>query len=290
MRPDEYLVPGGEVTPLSRHEIEQALGDDPEVTLISDYLAGALPPGDAEAVERRLRDDQGFAERVGPIADAWQRWPGAADFALSPDELAASRERLLARMDREAKAPSAPSGRSLRGRPTMDSDARRRLRRWQLAAGLALAVGLPSAAWVGATLQRRAMPPRTHSMQAMGRDRMPVPLGNGSLALVESGSRVTWSDAPDTGQVRELLLDGEAQFQLRHIQAGHYIIVTPAARVIVTGTDFRVSAMDPAVTTVVVYEGTVVLESRGVRSAPLLSLGAGERGMAIWGQPARRIR
>jgi hypothetical protein len=44
---------------------------DPDFALITDYLAKDLPAEQMEAVERRLRDDEEFFEKVWPIVRVW---------------------------------------------------------------------------------------------------------------------------------------------------------------------------------------------------------------------------
>ncbi|MBK9410499.1 MAG: hypothetical protein IPN47_21125 [Gemmatimonadetes bacterium] len=70
MRVNDWLVPAGEARELTRAEIEAGLYADPEVTLISDYLSKTLDDAQARDVERRLRDDEGFRTKVGPIVAA----------------------------------------------------------------------------------------------------------------------------------------------------------------------------------------------------------------------------
>ena len=77
MRADEWLVPAGEGRNLTRDEMREALSADPEVTLISDFLAGELSPDEALAVEARLRDDEAFRRHVTPVIEAWKAWPSS---------------------------------------------------------------------------------------------------------------------------------------------------------------------------------------------------------------------
>ncbi|MBK8649726.1 MAG: FecR domain-containing protein [Gemmatimonadetes bacterium] len=151
-------------------------------------------------------------------------------------------------------------------------------------------VGLPAALWLGGTYVRRSAPPQVHMVDVPARESQVARVSDDSWAVVSAGSRLTWRDAASEGGVRELVLDGEARFSMTKVQAGHYVVVTPAARVIVTGTEFTVDATDPVSTKVRVTEGRVVLASRGADAAEPVALGVGERGVATWGQPARRAR
>ncbi|MFN8670396.1 MAG: FecR domain-containing protein [Gemmatimonadaceae bacterium] len=304
MRPDEFLTSGGEVQEMSSRELEEARAEDPEIGLITDYLTGSLTPDDARAVEARLRDDAPFAERVGVIVTAWDAWPSWRDVALPEEELAVEArrfrlagERLLRSGSAEQRDTDADDRPRARGQEGVDHAAmremQRRMRRWQLAAVLIGAIVLPATTWGTARLTARLTAPRPrpeyHVMQPPGREGMPVRLGEDAMAVVEAGGRLTWNDSANVGGIRELFLEGAAQFQMRRAPVGRFVVVTPSARIIVTGSDFQVTAVDPAVTNVRVQEGTVVLEARGVSGVPLLPLGAGERAMAIWRQEPRRV-
>lgn len=46
---------------------------DPDLALISDYLADALSFDEQALVERRMKDDEAFFEKVWPLVRAWQQ-------------------------------------------------------------------------------------------------------------------------------------------------------------------------------------------------------------------------
>ena len=48
------------------------LARDPDLALITDYLAGALDASSAKAVERRLEEDAAFFDKVWPLVRAWR--------------------------------------------------------------------------------------------------------------------------------------------------------------------------------------------------------------------------
>jgi ferric-dicitrate binding protein FerR (iron transport regulator) len=292
MRPDDLLVPAEPVRDLTPDEIEAALAEDPEVTLISDYLTGALDAEAAAAVARRLEEDAGFQERVGPIVRAWHAWPGPTDFVQNDTETATRWERIVARSD------AWRAGEGGRDRAWRNDDdaarartARRQQRIWQLAAVLLLAVGLPLAGWAGASLWPRLTAPRVLVEQAPPGDGSTATVGPNSMVSLAPGARLTWRDRPDDRGRRELFLDGSASFMLTPLRAGEYLVITPAARIIVAGTRFDVQVTDPSTTLVTVHEGKVVLEARGnARGFDLLPLGAGEQGRVVWGAPPRRAQ
>ena len=54
---------------------------DPDIVLITDYLANTLSLDDEANVERRMRDDEAFFEKVWPLVRAWQQ---TDDTPISP--------------------------------------------------------------------------------------------------------------------------------------------------------------------------------------------------------------
>jgi len=46
---------------------------DPDLALISDYLADVLSFDEQALVERRMKDDEAFFEKVWPLVRAWQQ-------------------------------------------------------------------------------------------------------------------------------------------------------------------------------------------------------------------------
>lgn len=46
---------------------------DPDLALISDYLADVLSFDEQALVERRMKDDEAFYEKVWPLVRAWQQ-------------------------------------------------------------------------------------------------------------------------------------------------------------------------------------------------------------------------
>lgn len=293
MKANEWLVPAGEARELTPDEIEAGLNADPEVTLISDYLCKALDETQALEVERRLREDEAFRAHVGPIVAAWNAWPTANDVEIVDRASNASWRRLMEQLAREEEAGDEDlDWRDAEARESDERSQRRRTRRWQLAAAImaiTTMVGAPTSVWLGYTYAKRSAAPQVHIVEAPARESQVVRVSNASWAVVSAGSRLTWRDSATTNGVRELLLDGEARFSMTKVSAGEYVVVTPSARVIVTGTEFAVDATDPTTTLVSVTEGQVVLESRGIGRSDILTLGPGERGRAIFRQPARRL-
>ena len=64
----------------SLHERQRSVYDrsgddpvDPDLALISDYLADVLSFDEQAMVERRMKDDEAFFEKVWPLVRAWQQ-------------------------------------------------------------------------------------------------------------------------------------------------------------------------------------------------------------------------
>lgn len=306
MKPDDYLTSGGEVPNLTPEEIEAAIQEDPEGFLITNYLTGSLPPDEARAVEARLRDDPAFYERVGGIIMAWKAWPTASDFSLPEEELATEQRRFRedgARILRAgARAPwerdaaederSVPrtGGRSRRrAREAALRQMQRRMRRWQLAAGIMGVVLLPAAIWGTMQLTRPVPTPTYRVASPVGGGAIPVQLGDQGMAMVDAEARLIWHDSARINGLRELFLDGGAQFYMRRAKEGLFVIVTPSARITVMASDFRVTSGDPGVTEVQVQHGWVLLGSRGGDRSDPLEVQAGERGRAGWSKAPVRV-
>ncbi len=289
MMEDEWLIPAGAPRALSPEEIREAIEDDPEVTLISDYLAKELTPDQAREVEQRLQDDEGFRDRVAPIIEAWRARPTLRDIEISEEEMGARWQRFLAKAAWRSYEGGDGGGR----REASGAEQRRlerRVRQWQLAAALLLLVGWPLVGAGAAYLASRASASRLHVAEASGREWSAVNVGGDSWVTLSPGSRLTWPETTDGNGARELHLDGSARFRLAPLAAGRYVVVTPSAHVLVTGTTFEVAVDAPSATRVRVDLGRVVLQSRGGRGDEELELRVGETGEAHWGEPPRRVR
>ncbi|MCC6930551.1 MAG: hypothetical protein IT359_16305 [Gemmatimonadaceae bacterium] len=282
-------------------EVQQAIAADADGVLIADYLTQSLTAGDLANVERRLGNDEDFLARVETIRTAWNAWPRARDFQISDAEREASYQRFLEKWDARGSGESPSVGEGEEGTRD-DSGASaadpahaymRQLRRWQLAAGI-LAVlsmgGVTGGAWMGYTASQRLQAPRTYSVEAPARESKVVQVASGVSVSLEAGTRLTWSEAPGPNNAQELFIDGAASVYAQSAPVGRFVVVTPSARLILDRALMHVDATDPAMTRIEVVEGSVVVASRGRNNFPLLSLGAGEQGMAIYNQEPRTIR
>ncbi len=294
MRVDEWLIPAGEPRELTPAEVEAALAEDPELVLISDYLARGLTAEQTAEVERRLEEDAAFRTRAEPIIAAWNAWPTVAEVSIPKEEMAASWQRFLAKAawrDSSSRDSSSRSGApATDGVHAGDPAALRRLRRWQLAAGLLLLVGVPLSIGGSYWMATRRAAPRVHLEEASAREMKMVRLEGAGWVTLDPGARLTWEEGAGKDGTRTLYLDGSGRFRLEHVASGQYVVTTPSARIVVTGTEFDVSADDPSTTRVRVESGVVMLTSRGARAGRMLELRAGERGEATWNEIPRSVR
>jgi ferric-dicitrate binding protein FerR (iron transport regulator) len=158
------------------------------------------------------------------------------------------------------------------------------------AATLLLAVGVPTGVWLGVTIWPRLTAPVVMVTEGGDNSSATARLDGASSAFVFPESRLTWSDRMNTKGVRELHLVGTAMFRLAPLKEGMYVVETPSARITVTGTAFTVWMPNPSTTRVEVQEGSVLLESLGMRGGAPVTLLVGEQGEAVWGTTARRGR
>ncbi|MEP7384308.1 MAG: FecR domain-containing protein [Gemmatimonadota bacterium] len=267
-------------------EIEAALAADPEVTLITDYLSRSLTTEQMLAVNRRLDDDAGFRARMMPILTIWNAWPTDDDF----DELAEEEEQ-----DRwpqggrsGAHAHAGPDPRAPHA--SLPSRDLRQLRRWQLAAGVVFAALVASNSWTTINWKPWVNLPADHVAEAPANDERIVRIDGGSTVSLKAGARLAWHDRPSDSGFRELLLVGSAYFDLRSANIGEFILITPAARIVVTGTSTSVDVNQLATTLITVGTGSVMVEGVGVRNNEPLHVGPGDVAQVSWGQLPRRAR
>jgi hypothetical protein len=58
---------------MSDHKVFDITPLDPDIVVITDWLAGELSPAEVTAVEQRLRDDDAFFMKAGPIYKLWNK-------------------------------------------------------------------------------------------------------------------------------------------------------------------------------------------------------------------------
>ena len=237
--------------------------DRPDWEALARHLANESDPGEAEELRRWLAEDPARAGLVGALD---RRLQGLA-FRPQPDlDIEAALRNVTARMDEPLVLPLAVRDRS---RPS---------RRWA-AIGLRAAAALVLVA--GASIVWRATQ-RSEPTALAGRDhatlvgeRDSVRLPDGSLVLLGPESRLTVSPVYGA-RGRELVLSGEALFDVVHDAAQPFRVRAGAAAIEDLGTTFTVRA-DTAEVRIVVTTGAVMVQDSSGRRRPGVILRAGDR-------------
>lgn len=267
-------------------EVAAILAESPDATLVADYLGGVLDPDQATAFRERLRTDATFRAMAQPRLDAWYSLARARPES-TPEELHGAWMEFRRRAGLAVPEVAPPRDVAL-------DDVRREVmggvRFLKLVATLLLLVGIPSAGWIGYQLFPMVRSQATYMHRATTGEQVAT-VDVTSTVRLERGARLIWQDRPNGITDRELILtEGAATFMLERLLAGAYVVITPAGRVRVTGTTFRVEVVSPMESVVRVDEGEVQLEAAGVLadSTSHVTLRAGARGRLTWGQPPRR--
>lgn len=147
---------------------------------------------------------------------------------------------------------------STRRRLGMDTD--RRPVYWLAAAILALLLAIPTSLSIGYKLHKDPAPVAWQELTVPITDTREVQLPDGTLLVLNSGSRVTWPTAFD-GDKREIFLDGEVMASVAKDPQRPFIIHSGDVDVKVHGTTFDLkSYRDATMLEVVLLEGSVSLE------------------------------
>jgi ferric-dicitrate binding protein FerR (iron transport regulator) len=255
---------------------------DPEVALITDYLANELPRSQRVALERRLDDDAEFRDRMLPYITIWNARASEVNDGDARDE---GDDRASAHA-RDAGATDAHGGDAGR-------DARqqlRRLRRWQLAASLAIAACTVTVGWLVVDWYQRVTTPAAIMAEAPANDGRTVVIHEQAWVALNPGATLVYRTAIDENGVQPLRLEGSADFRFPLDVGAGYVVITPSARIQVAASDFRVDVTDPSTTVITARVGRLVVESRGPEGYSPLAIGPGEVVRVTWGQPPRSVQ
>ena len=197
------------------------------------------------------------------LLETWQLPPPAGDFA----DRVIARIELSAGEDAPAAEPSAPPRSGFGGYAVA------------FVAGVLVAAAILLLVLRPPGAEEIAVAPPAPAESAADRSgelapdvRTTAAIGERATIVAEAGSRLSWEIAEDATRVSQSA--GRVFYRVERTGAG-FAVVTPQATVRVTGTSFSV-AVTLADTTVITYEGEVVMERRGDR----LRVAAGERGRA----------
>jgi hypothetical protein len=287
---------------------------DPDVELMVSYMENWLPADDARKVERRLAEDQAFAEKVAPLVEIWtapinfrtacEAYAGKAAEAARPvAPLAAGAEypiRKIERRSNEAKsagyeAPFRPQ-RSLGQKVLGGVFTGAHATSW-LAALMLLFVGVPALVYeIGfangraAEVLRLFPTPAPTAADSTGRapiereDRI-VPVGHSSFVRLRAGSRLV-SSRGLLGLALIVGISGEATIEVGPLDF-NVSLSLPAGMVELSHGIYAVrSSGDPNPETLVtVGQGTATL--KGASGTADLVLSAGEHGRLAYPEVQR---
>jgi transmembrane sensor len=251
------------------HDSYDASTDPVDWTLLTRYVAGECPPHEAQAVEQWLAEQP---VRRAYLTEARRLWDQAA--ALPPvPRIDTMWNELRSQMHRSEPsrlaADSLPSSRRRINASMAEAAAHRPFRvRWlsvALAAGVALAaVGVALRSWQDRTASM-SQPPFEREYRTARGQRATVALADGSQVElgVDSKIRVVLYD---NGR-REVRLEGEAIFDVRHDTRRPFVVYAGDAITEDIGTRFGVRAYpEDRTVRVVVVEGEVALRPATPRS------------------------
>ena len=241
----------------------------PDSFTLARYLSGELGAAEAAQVERWIAADPANRELVDSLRKLWS--PGKLpDF--DPDDVLW--QRIAAGVERPLPKPAlVPLGQT-RAWPFR---APARL----LTAAAAAAVLVVGGAVLLAKLRQPAAPVPMREVATRLGQRAALDLPDGSRVVLAPGSRVrfpTTFNARGPSTSRELFLEGQAYFTVRHDDKRPFRVRTSTALVEDVGTEFVVTAQtETHGTQVVVVSGAVAIRHASAATAPpLLTLTRGD--------------
>jgi transmembrane sensor len=237
-----------------------ALSGEPEWTLLDRYFSSECTPEEADAVARWIAADDSHAELIAFIRQIWDEGGKVRPFIDEEADWRALRARIaVARNDKSVRALQlAPL--TIARRSSGPSRTSRIARGMAAAAALVVAVGV-AAVW-GATRTApvpKEAPNSGHEYATARGQRATVMLVDGTRVWlsVDSKLRIAPGYAATS---RDVELEGEAFFEVRHDDALPFRVHTPGAVSEDLGTQFGVRAYPgDSATVVIVTEGAVEL-------------------------------
>lgn len=216
--------------------------------LLARHLANEATASERADLRAWVEADPSHLQILTTVTRAWERAGevAASPVLFSPADVEAAWQRfrpVLAATPVPAPSVAAPVAAAPHEpvvRPLWPVQRRATARRWQLAAGLALLLGM------GYALARTWLfkPQELTMTYASADNRQLIRLPDGSTVWLNAHSRLRYAGvgpAPAHG-LRAVQLTGEAYFEVAHNPARPFIVSTTTARVRVTGTAFNVRA------------------------------------------------
>ncbi len=215
--------------------------------LLARHLANEATAGERADLRAWVAADPSHLQILTTVTRAWERAGevAAGPVLFSPADVEAAWQRFrpalaAAPAPDMVEAPTAAPPSTLVVKPLWPLQRRATARRWQLAAGLVLLLGM------GYALARTWLvkPQELTITYASADNRQLIRLPDGSTVWLNAHSRLRYAGvgpAPARG-LRAVQLTGEAYFEVAHNPARPFIVSTTTARVRVTGTAFNVRA------------------------------------------------
>ncbi len=230
--------------------------DEHEWAKLARYLAGECNPEEADEVRRWIAADPSRAEALAFM----QQVDATARESQGEADTDASWMRLTARKGARERRVRTPL--LAMGSPTAASS---RWRRWagRAAAAIVLAVG-GSALWMWPARHAApvASPLVTREYTTPRGQRATFHLPDGSSVMLGVASKLRYVEGAASSPTRDVQLDGEALFEVKHDAKRPFLVRTAHAVTQDIGTKFSIQAYgsDPTVR-IVVAEGSVELKS-----------------------------
>lgn len=246
--------------------------EDLDPITLARFLSGESDAAEAARVRRWIAADPVNADLVAQLRAAWV--PGA-----SKDEgwnVESAWRRMKPHVDSESARP-AGTIRFAPRRPVIMPFASRAGPRWRTPVALAAALVMAVAVWrIAPTPEpvRNAVPaePSVRAVATRAGERAEITLGDGTDVVLAPGSRLRYAAHFGSGR-RDVYLEGEAFFRVRHDATRAFIVHTADAVTEDLGTEFSVRRyLTESATRVVVGEGRVAL--RGTAKSGAVTSGA----------------
>ena len=248
------------------------MADDIDSLTLARYLSGEVAPADAAQVERWVAADAANREVVESLRRVWER---GAPREFDPDD--AVWRRIAAQLQQPYPRPTLVSegGRAAPGPPA----------RWAARVVPAAAAVILALAGVTLLLELREPPPPIPMREVATRrgQRAVLDLPDGSRAVIAPESRLRFAASlgarrrGGTPAARDLFLEGEAYFEVRHDRTRPFRVHVANAVVEDIATEFVVASRpEKQGLEVVVVAGVVTLQRDSSDARPLLKLSRGD--------------
>lgn len=238
--------------------------DQLKTDLIGKSLSGNASPREAEELAAWVNADPGHAETYTALQKTWAA-AAQEDLPSFTDGMPTAWDRLAARINAEQVTPNAEPPQVVRA-PIRLRPYRQIL---QLAAALLVGIGL----WA---LVARTMDTRVQQWSTGNHEQLQIELPDGSQVWLNQRSSLQYQGG---GQQRQVILQGEAFFDVAKNPQTPFRIFTGSLVTTVLGTRFNVRAYpEEAQISVSVAEGLVALSQKNQADQNIIQLRPGKTG------------